>query len=657
MSARDAGTNLDRNVRTARKLIALASWAALLIFLTVSGVQPSLGAGGLASIDAYNIGRYHYAQGEYAKAVEAYSEALARNPKFGVVYLARAKAYFQLGKQHEALTDSTTALKFRPHFVDALVTRGEVHAALGNLKAALSDFDLAINLEPQNAVTFQRRGQVYEAQGRADLAAADLKTALAIDPLLTDLPPLRRADQADHRPPPKSDVAAVPEPGVGALAQVDDSRAPASRLPAAAAATAQEPATAAPLFTAPPPVAPAIAAARQALAGRPQLPRIQEASSPEIASAAARQCFQRGQQLSAAQQWNDARAAFTQALDLDPQLTAAYGERGRAALAAGQHTQAIADYDALLQHSPGVAQGYFDRGRAHAALGHGLQALADFDAAIRLRPDNASFYAARAEAQAGLGHDQLAEDDRQAAARLNAETAGAGKAPGGDLATSETPAAADGLAPTDAAIQSSALLVAAETTTGAPAADATMLLAQPLGIDNRASFEAVPVAVDDNAASAGAETDRSETPAAMQPEPSQPPAVVANATPIPAPPALAQPTANDQPPTNDQPPAHVQPLVEFANDAGREPNRLEAAQPAVGSEMVSSIAVVADGRSGAVVPASASNAIAGELPPRDKLARLTQLNQQLRTNPEDAERYLERAEIHVDFMRWEEALA
>jgi tetratricopeptide (TPR) repeat protein len=81
------------------------------------------------------------------------------------------------------------------------------------------------------------------------------------------------------------------------------------------------------------------------------------------------------------------------------------------------------------------------------------------------------------------------------------------------------------------------------------------------------------------------------------------------------------------------------------------------AQPRLAAETGVGIALVDDSAAAPVVPASASAAIEDGVPIPDRQTRLARLEQELQDFPGDAERYLERARIHADEARWDDALA
>ena len=77
----------------------------------------------------------------------------------------------------------------------------------------------------------------------------------------------------------------------------------------------------------------------------------------------------------------------TQAIQLNPENAAAYGNRGVAEAALGDAEGAIEDFDAAIQINPESAEIYYDRARAKEALGQKEEAKADFEKAKELDPD------------------------------------------------------------------------------------------------------------------------------------------------------------------------------------------------------------------------------------------------------------------------------
>jgi tetratricopeptide (TPR) repeat protein len=147
--------------------------------------------------------------------------------------------------------------------------------------------------------------------------------------------------------------------------------------------------------------------------------------------------------------YDDAMAAYAQALTLDPRSWEALNNRGTLATGLGDNEaaikdfdqalaiapdhcsaicfnratayyqaqefpEAIADYSAVLKQAPGDDQALFRRGVCYRIIGDNEAALRDFADVIRLRPDNVGAYSNRASIYAGMGHDDAArqEDER-----------------------------------------------------------------------------------------------------------------------------------------------------------------------------------------------------------------------------------------------------
>ena len=77
----------------------------------------------------------------------------------------------------------------------------------------------------------------------------------------------------------------------------------------------------------------------------------------------------------------------TQAIQLNPENAAAYGNRGVARAALGNAEDAIEDFDAAIRLDPEEAEYFHERGLAKEALGQKEAAKADFEKAKELDPD------------------------------------------------------------------------------------------------------------------------------------------------------------------------------------------------------------------------------------------------------------------------------
>ena len=116
----------------------------------------------------------------------------------------------------------------------------------------------------------------------------------------------------------------------------------------------------------------------------------------------------------ACQQIEDYRRAiehYDRALELNPQMAAAFNNRGVAYDSIGKHWRAIEDYDRSLELNPSDAGVYDNRGVAYAHIGIHGQAIQSYSKAIELDHDRAATFANRGESWLHLGEWENAMQD------------------------------------------------------------------------------------------------------------------------------------------------------------------------------------------------------------------------------------------------------
>jgi tetratricopeptide (TPR) repeat protein len=106
-----------------------------------------------------------------------------------------------------------------------------------------------------------------------------------------------------------------------------------------------------------------------------------------------------------------------QCVQLDPDDLGARRVRAMVLHAAGRYDEARSDWDHILSLHPADADTYYQRGLTHFVTGDFERAVTDFDHAIRHYPRAAWFYTARAHARERLGRHELAAADREEALR------------------------------------------------------------------------------------------------------------------------------------------------------------------------------------------------------------------------------------------------
>jgi tetratricopeptide (TPR) repeat protein len=125
----------------------------------------------------YGRGAIYNAQGEPAKAIEQFDEAIRQQPDFPEAFNNRGIAFFNNAQFGRAVDDYTQALHLRPDYLSPLQNRGNAYAAKGQYDQAIEDYGKAIELRPAPAA-FRNRGNAYRAKGDYEKALADLNASI-----------------------------------------------------------------------------------------------------------------------------------------------------------------------------------------------------------------------------------------------------------------------------------------------------------------------------------------------------------------------------------------------------------------------------------------------------------------------------------------------
>ncbi len=120
-----------------------------------------------------------------------------------------------------------------------------------------------------------------------------------------------------------------------------------------------------------------------------------------------------------AKRYQEAVAAYSQAIALDPSYVDAYVNRGIAYRNLQEYQKAIADYDRAIALNPNYARAYHNRGYAYVDLQEYQKAIADYDRTIALNPNYARVYVNRGIAYRDLQEYQKAIADFDRAIVLN----------------------------------------------------------------------------------------------------------------------------------------------------------------------------------------------------------------------------------------------
>ena len=126
---------------------------------------------------------------EYDKAIDAFNEAIRRNPALAVAYKDRGVAYQARRECGLALADAQRVLNFartdrqlRKWAPLLHCNRGISFKLLGEFERALAEFGRALARDPRYADAYAERGALHQAEGRAERAMSDFNAALGLKP-------------------------------------------------------------------------------------------------------------------------------------------------------------------------------------------------------------------------------------------------------------------------------------------------------------------------------------------------------------------------------------------------------------------------------------------------------------------------------------------
>jgi len=122
------------------------------------------------------------AKKDWDKAIVYFDKAIKANPGNGIAYLGRSRAYVNLGKFDQALTDAAAAVERMPDNASAYGQRAIVMKLQRNPDQALQNFTIAIKLDPGYAWAYAQRADIYSRAKDQEKALADVNAALKSNP-------------------------------------------------------------------------------------------------------------------------------------------------------------------------------------------------------------------------------------------------------------------------------------------------------------------------------------------------------------------------------------------------------------------------------------------------------------------------------------------
>lgn len=149
------------------------------------------------SLPYWNRGQYFRSNGEFNKALQDYSQAVAIDPQNPELYNSRGKTYFDMamsGKYEsqskelvqKALKDYTEALKIpsvKPKSkAEILINRGAAFGSQQNYQQSIQDITDGLKIDPANENGYFNRSIAYYTVGQLDNALSDYDQYLKYQP-------------------------------------------------------------------------------------------------------------------------------------------------------------------------------------------------------------------------------------------------------------------------------------------------------------------------------------------------------------------------------------------------------------------------------------------------------------------------------------------
>lgn len=103
----------------------------------------------ITAADYFAAGNYYYDIGNCQKAIDFYSQAIAKDKNVAQFYNNRAYTYMRLRDYKDALSDVDIAILLDPNYIQALLNRGDLYNYYGPIidrEKAITDYKKVISL-------------------------------------------------------------------------------------------------------------------------------------------------------------------------------------------------------------------------------------------------------------------------------------------------------------------------------------------------------------------------------------------------------------------------------------------------------------------------------------------------------------------------------
>jgi tetratricopeptide (TPR) repeat protein len=334
-----------------------------------------------------NRGTAWYRKGFYTSAIDDFTAAMQRDPKYVEAYKNRGVARKMSGDFDRAIEDFNAAIRLDPNWAEMYDWRGTTLYNKGEYDLAIKDFDKAISLDPRYASAFNNRGLALWGKLEFDRAIAAFNRFIALVPMATRGYNNRAGvwmDKADF-------TAAISDYDAAIKLDPNDWRAYASRGEA---------------WRLKGDLARALADENEAIKRDPTA--VDAYNNRAIV-------FRDKGDLDLA------IADYDEAILLNPRYDRAYANRGEIWRLKGNLANSLADLNKALSLNPNYPIWLAYRGETLRLTGDLDHALADFNEALRILPTAVIAYTGRALTYESKGEEANARADYQKALRLSAD--------------------------------------------------------------------------------------------------------------------------------------------------------------------------------------------------------------------------------------------
>ncbi len=334
----------------------------------------------------YYLGRCHLQAGQFAPAIESFTQALRKGGEFFDALHDLAVAQASTGDFQGALQHYQRALKFRGDSPEIYFNLGRLYDELKNPQQALAHYEQALALQPAAAQIWSNRATALSDLGRYDEALVSLDKSIELQPqdprawsnrgnALNNLGRYEEAlasyDQALQMDPAYAQAWSNRGDVLKALRRYEEVLASSDRAIALS------------------PDLPHAWAHRAAALS--ELGRHDEALASADRAIACQADYapawvRRADALGDAKRYEDALAAYQRALQLDPAQAEAWSHQGTILHVAGRLEEALASFDQAIALKPDYAAAWSNRGNVLNDLGRMAQAQTSFERSVRLDP-------------------------------------------------------------------------------------------------------------------------------------------------------------------------------------------------------------------------------------------------------------------------------